>query len=351
MANDQNGAGNGKSVPSLKSDIHLRGRDVQPGEDGAAPAWDSEALGHLNPNDPSGLPAIRQGLTVAGDHGVPPALLKHRLLGPDEEAALLRAYLVDGDRAALRRLVLCNQKLIFRIANGVYKARGRAVPLGELFQAGQEGLIEAIRRFDLDSGYRLSTYASYWIYQAAGRTSDNDGHTIRIPVHKQEKKRQIDRKAAKLAQRLRRPPTMAELAKETGYTEEWLQNLFWSVDGIGQTISLDRESRGGHDPEDGDGGQLYTILGIEDGNATAPAPEAEVERTEAERIIEGVLLEIDPRAARILQLRNGLVNGRAMTLKEVGAKFGLTRERVRQIERDALALLRNRYGARLRELL
>lgn len=142
---------------------------------------------------------------------------------------------------------------------------------------------------------------------------------------------------------------MAELAEETGHTEEWLQNLFWSVDGIGQTISLDRESRNGHDTDDGDGGQLYGILGEVDG--AAPAPEVEVEQAEVEAAIRDVLIEIDPRAARILRLRTGLDNGYAMTLKEVGAKFGLTRERVRQIEQQALTLLRNRYGARLRELL
>jgi len=245
-----------------------------------------------------------------------------RLLTPAEERELARRK-DAGDEEAKKRLIECNLRLVMSITRHYTKA---GVPLLDLIQEGNLGLIRAVEKFDYKMGFKLSTYATWWIRQSITRALADQGRTIRLPVHVAEQVRRLMRSRRVLAQKLNRDPTIAELAAESGFPEKRVQEL---LDLVEDPVSLETPV--------GDGESLYGDL-IEDLNVKAP------HTTTAEKLRSTELAEalqrLNPRMRHVLQRRFGLDGRPSETLEEVGAGLGITRERVRQLESRALRELR-----------
>ena len=245
-----------------------------------------------------------------------------RLLTPAEERELARRK-DAGDEEAKKRLIECNLRLVMSITRHYTKA---GVPLLDLIQEGNLGLIRAVEKFDYKMGFKLSTYATWWIRQSITRALADQGRTIRLPVHVAEQVRRLMRSRRVLAQKLNRDPTVAELATESGFPEKRVQEL---LDLVEDPVSLETPV--------GDGESLYGDL-IEDLNVKAP------HATTAEKLRSTELAEamqrLNPRMRHVLQRRFGLDGRPSETLEEVGAGLGITRERVRQLESRALRELR-----------
>ncbi|HEX5173902.1 MAG TPA: sigma-70 family RNA polymerase sigma factor [Gaiellaceae bacterium] len=244
------------------------------------------------------------------------------LLTREEERELARRK-DEGDEEAKKRLIESNLRLVMAITRNYTKAN---VPLLDLIQEGNLGLIRAVEKFDYKLGYKLSTYATWWIRQAITRALADQGRTIRLPVHVADQVRRLLRARRQLAQKLNREPVLAELAKETQLTEERVRELLELVE---NPVSLETPV--------GDGESLYGDL-IEDVHALAPH-EQSAEQARA-RELAGALESLNPRMRRVLSLRFGLDGEVPQTLEEVGAQLGITRERVRQLETRALRELR-----------
>ena len=245
-----------------------------------------------------------------------------RLLTPAEERELARRKDL-GDESAKRRLIESNLRLVMSITRNYTRAE---VPLLDLIQEGNLGLIRAVEKFDYKLGFKLSTYATWWIRQSITRALADQGRTIRLPVHVAEQVRRAQRARRQLAQRLNRDPSTDEIAKEAGFTPERVEELFELVT---DPVSLETPV--------GDGESLYADL-IEDERSEAPeARHAESARaTEIARALEA----LDPRMRHVLFRRFGLDGEPPQTLEDLGADHGITRERVRQIENRALRQLR-----------
>jgi RNA polymerase primary sigma factor len=244
------------------------------------------------------------------------------LLTPAQERELAR--LKDlGDEAAKRRLIESNLRLVMSITRNYTKA---GVPLLDLIQEGNLGLIRAVEKFDYRMGYKLSTYATWWIRQAVTRALADQGRTIRLPVHVAEQVRRLMRARRVLSQKLNRDPTVDELAAESGFPPERVQELLELVE---DPVSLETPV--------GDGESMYADL-IEDVNSDQP------DETTAKRLrsreLALALERLNPRMRHVLVLRFGLDGKQPKTLEEVGAGLGITRERVRQLESRALRELR-----------
>ena len=244
------------------------------------------------------------------------------LLTREEERELARRK-DEGDEEAKKRLIESNLRLVMAITRNYTKAN---VPLLDLIQEGNLGLIRAVEKFDYKLGYKLSTYATWWIRQAITRALADQGRTIRLPVHVADQVRRLLRARRQLAQKLSREPTLAELAKETQQPEERVRELLELVE---NPVSLETPV--------GDGESLYGDL-IEDVNSLAPH-EQSAEQARA-RELAGALDGLNPRMRRVLALRFGLDGEVPQTLEEVGTQLGITRERVRQLETRALRELR-----------
>jgi RNA polymerase primary sigma factor len=228
-----------------------------------------------------------------------------------------------GDEAAKRQLIESNLRLVMSITRNYTKA---GVPLLDLIQEGNLGLIRAVEKFDYKMGYKLSTYATWWIRQSVTRALADQGRTIRLPVHVAEQVRRLLRSRRVLAQKLNREPTVEELAKEAGIEEKRVNELLELVD---DTVSLETPV--------GDGESMYGDL-IEDVNSETP-DESTSTRLRAKELA-NALSQLNPRMRRVLALRFGLDGETPQTLEEVGVGLGITRERVRQLESRALRELR-----------
>jgi RNA polymerase primary sigma factor len=245
-----------------------------------------------------------------------------RLLTVTEERELARRKDL-GDEAAKRRLIESNLRLVMSITRNYTKA---GVPLLDLIQEGNLGLIRAVEKFDYKMGYKLSTYATWWIRQAVTRALADQGRTIRLPVHVAEQVRRAQRARRQLAQKLNRDPSAEEIAKESGFTPERVNELF---DLIEDTVSLETPV--------GDGESNYADL-IQDDRSAAPDEESAQNARSAE--LAQALAQLNPRQRHVLQRRFGLDGEHPQTLEELGTDLGITRERVRQLENRALLALR-----------
>ncbi|MCS7011004.1 MAG: sigma-70 family RNA polymerase sigma factor [Anaerolineales bacterium] len=237
--------------------------------------------------------------------------------------AELRKLIEDG-WAAREHLITANSRLVISVAK---KYMGRGVPFLDLIQEGNIGLIRATKKFDYRRGHKFSTYATWWIRQAVTRAIADQGRTIRVPVHMGDQINKLLRVQHQLTQRLGREPTVEELADALEVPPKKVENM---IQVARRPLSLETPT---DDEED-------SVLGdfIED-DETAPPDDTATYNLLREHLNE-VLNTLPPREVRILQLRYGLLDGQAYTLEEVGRKMGVTRERVRQIEAQALSRLR-----------
>ncbi|HZP73325.1 MAG TPA: sigma-70 family RNA polymerase sigma factor [Gaiellaceae bacterium] len=245
-----------------------------------------------------------------------------RLLTAVEERELARRKDL-GDERAKRRLIECNLRLVMSITRNYTKA---GVPLLDLIQEGNLGLIRAVEKFDYRMGYKLSTYATWWIRQAVTRALADQGRTIRLPVHVAEQVRRVQRSRRQLAQKLNRDPSTDEIARDAGLTVERVQELF---DLVEDPVSLETPV--------GDGESMVADL-IEDEKSESPdgATAAHAQSEELAAAID----RLNPRMRHVVMRRFGLDGRLPQTLEEVGQDLGITRERVRQLETRALRELR-----------
>jgi RNA polymerase primary sigma factor len=242
---------------------------------------------------------------------------------PQERAQLERRIKMGEE--ARRHLIKANTRLVISIAK---KYRGNGVPFLDLIQEGNMGLIKAVDKFDHRRGTKLSTYATWWIRQSISRALSEQGRTIRIPIHMSDRIRKLYKTAQKLEQERGRKPTPEEIA---GEMEIEPGKVRWMMKVSHRPLSLERPV--------GEEGDAELVNFIENEEIPAP-PDVASQHLLAEKM-EEVLSTLTPRQARILRLRFGLQDGHSYTLKEVGEKFGLTRERIRQIEYKALRKLRH----------
>jgi len=230
---------------------------------------------------------------------------------------------VEEGAEARRTLIEANGRLVISIAN---KYTGHGLSLAELSQEGVLGLIRAIDKFDAGKGVRLSTYASYWIRQSVSRAVAVQTRVIRLPVHKVDHLGKIKKVMGHLTQKLGRTPELEEIAAYTGDAPEQIHELL--QDGQ-ETLSLE-------EPIGDDGATLADFVE----NDLSQALEDQVDSTLLEIEIRKALAGLTARESRIVELRYGLRDGQPLTLQDVAERFGLTRERIRQIEKEALAKLR-----------
>jgi len=253
-------------------------------------------------------------------------------LEPEERRRL--AQRVEQARLARTHLVEANTRLVVSIAK---RYVGHGIPLLDLIQEGNLGLMKTVEKFDHTRGYRFSTYATWWIRQTITRAIADQGRTIRVPVHMADQIRRLYRTTYRLGQEYGRQPTMQEIADEMGLGSgrvEWILNVSRHPVSLEQPIGEDEE----------------TELGFLIEDDSIPLPEDSAHQNLLRAKVQEVLSTLTPREARILCLRYGLRNGHSHTLAEVGRKFGLTRERIRQIEAKALRRLRHpRRSRRLRD--
>ncbi len=245
-----------------------------------------------------------------------------RLLTHAEERELARRK-DEGDEEAKSRLIECNLRLVMSITRHYTRAD---VPLLDLIQEGNLGLIRAVEKFDYTLGYKLSTYATWWIRQAVSRALAEQGRTIRLPVHVADQVRRVTRARRTLGQKFNREPSVEEIAEEAGFSVDKVESLLELVQ---DHVSLDTPI--------GDGESVMSDL-IEDVNALAPETETSEKFRSSELAV--AMLRLNPRQQRVLKERFGLEDGKPKTLEEVGAILGITRERVRQLETRALRELR-----------
>ncbi|MCJ7694446.1 MAG: sigma-70 family RNA polymerase sigma factor [Anaerolineaceae bacterium] len=234
-------------------------------------------------------------------------------------------FMIEDGWSAREHLITANSRLVISVAK---KYMGRGVPFLDLIQEGNIGLIRATKKFEYRRGHKFSTYATWWIRQAVTRAIADQGRTIRVPVHMGDQINKLLRVQHQLTQKLGREPSVEELAEHLEVPPKKIENM---IQVARRPLSLETPT---DDEED-------SVLGdfIEDDEA--PPPDDTATYNLLKEHLDEVLEQLPPREVRILQLRYGLLDGQAYTLEEVGRKMGVTRERVRQIEAQALSRLRH----------
>ncbi len=250
-------------------------------------------------------------------------------------AARWQEVMRDGI-AARDHLIKANTRLVVSIAK---RFMTRGVPFLDLIQEGNLGLIKAVEKFDHRRGFRFSTYATWWIRQTITRAVTDQGRTIRVPFHMSDRIRRLYRVMRELEQEHAEKPSLEEIAEAMDLD---LRKVQWMLKVSQQPLSLE------HPVGDDDDSELGHFIE----NENTPSPDEDTQERMLNSTLEHLLTTLEPREAHILRMRFGLLNGRSYTLEEVGKKFGLTRERIRQIEGRALTRLRHpRRSRSLKEFL
>ncbi len=261
-------------------------------------------------------------------------LTRCNLLTPEQEIRLANA-IADGGQPGLKakgRLVECNMRLVVSIAKA-YRSSG--IPFEDLIQEGAIGLMTAAERFDPARGYRFSTYATQWIRQAIGRAVDNKAKSIRLPAHVSESLRKLDKARSEMRREMGEEPTTEQLAQRTGISPRKVASLLNTTQ---EPISLDMPV----------GDEENTSLGSLLYDKTSPDPQEELIDTEMRDEIDSILATLDDRERLIMRKRFGFDGEDTYVLQQIGEELNISRERVRQIEAQALRKLRS--AARKRRL-